>query len=214
MRKFFTIGLLFLVITLQAQDLKSLYISIPDSLSPLLTNVNRQDFGDFLASNMKAEVKNRFGNSSEMLKLTGDYLKIKLTTVSSVEMKLLPVNDSTKVICVAKTYQGPVADTEISFYSTSWEKLNEKEFIDFPKKEDFFIVPIKPEQIDSLEYVKAQADIHLTQASLSENKQTIEFTYTMPDYLDKKTAATVRKYVIKSPISYKWVDGHFSRNKD
>lgn len=43
--------------SLQAQDLKSLYIALPDSLSPLLTKVNREDFGDFLASNMKAEVK-------------------------------------------------------------------------------------------------------------------------------------------------------------
>ena len=60
--------------SLQAQDLKSLYIALPDSLSPLLTKVNREDFGDFLASNMKAEVKNRFGQTSEMLKLTDDYL--------------------------------------------------------------------------------------------------------------------------------------------
>ena len=213
MRKIFTIGLLFLVITLQAQDLKSLYVSIPDSLSPLLTDVNRQDFGDFLSSNMKAEVKNRFGKTSEMLQLSSDYLKLRLTSVSSVEMKLLPVNDSTKIICVAKTYQGPVSDTQISFYSTDWRKLNEKDFIDLPTKEDFFIASTKPELIDSLEYAKAQADIHLMQAVLSENKQTLEFTYTMPDYLDKTTAVKVRKYVLESPLLYEWSDGHFSRKK-
>lgn len=37
--------------------MKSLFVALPDSLSPLLTKVNRADFGDFLASNMKAEVK-------------------------------------------------------------------------------------------------------------------------------------------------------------
>lgn len=45
------------VLTLQAQDIKSVFIALPDSLSPLLTKVNREDFGDFLASGMKAEVK-------------------------------------------------------------------------------------------------------------------------------------------------------------
>ena len=65
-----------------AQDLKSLFIAIPDSLSPLLTKVNREDFGDFLDSNMKAEVRNRFGNTSEMKKLTSDYLLLQTSSAS------------------------------------------------------------------------------------------------------------------------------------
>ena len=103
---------------LQAQDIKSLYIALPDSLSPLLTKVNRADFCDFLASNMKAEVKNRFGNVSEMLKLTDDYLSVRISESSREEMKLLPLNDSVKVVCVVRTYLGPVADSKVSFYDT------------------------------------------------------------------------------------------------
>ena len=86
--------------------MKSLFIALPDSLSPLLTEVNRADFGDFLASNMKAQVKNRFGNTSEMLKLTDDYLLLKVSAVSTAEMRLLPLNDSVKVICVVQTLSG------------------------------------------------------------------------------------------------------------
>lgn len=33
------------------------FIAMPDSVAPLLTKVNREDCVDFLASNMKAEVK-------------------------------------------------------------------------------------------------------------------------------------------------------------
>ena len=80
------LGMCLCVLTTQAQDIKSLFITMPDSLSLLLTKVNREDFGDFLASNMKAEVKNRFGKPSEMTKLTADYLKIKMTSASEVEM--------------------------------------------------------------------------------------------------------------------------------
>ena len=73
MRKILIIaGILLCCLNMQAQDMKSLFVALPDSLSPLLTEVNRADFGDFLASNMKAQVKNRFGNTSEMLKLTDD----------------------------------------------------------------------------------------------------------------------------------------------
>ena len=120
MRKILIIaGILLCCLNMQAQDMKSLFVALPDSLSPLLTEVNRADFGDFLASNMKAQVKNRFGNTSEMLKLTDDYLLLKVSAVSTAEMKLLPLNDSVKVICVVQTYQGPVSDSRVSFYDTS-----------------------------------------------------------------------------------------------
>ena len=211
MRKIITLVLIFIAFTLQAQDLKSLYIAIPDSLSPLLTKVNRQDFGDFLASGMKAKVKNRFGNESEMTRLTSDYLQLNLTTVSSLEMKLLPVNDTTKIICVAKTYLGPVADTEILFYSSSWKKLKTSDFIQLPQKEDFFILPTTIEQRDSLEHLKAQADLHLCEAKLSEKEQTLSFTYTVPRYLEEKTAHAIQNYLLKHPLLYEWKEGRFVR---
>ena len=74
---------------------------------------------------MLRAMKNRFGNTSEMLKLTDDYLFVRLTSASTLEMKLLPVNDSTKVVCVVHTYSAPVADSSISFYTTDWKRLSE-----------------------------------------------------------------------------------------
>ncbi len=213
MRKLFTIGLLSVVLTLQAQDINSLYIAIPDSLSPLLTKVNRQDFGDFLQSGMKAQVTNRFGKTSEMLKLTADYLELQLTSVSKVEMKLLPVNDTTRVICVAKTYQGPVSDTEIEFYTPEWQKLETGQFIQLPKKDDFFVTPATQERRDSLELLKAQADMRLVAAKLSEKEQTLQFSYTVPDYMEKETAEAIRAYIRKTPLLYQWSNGKFSVKK-
>lgn len=209
MRKIITIGLLFIAFALQAQDIKSLYIAIPDSLSPLLTKVNRQDFGDFLQSGMKAEVQNRFGKKSEMVKLTDDYLDIQLTSVSRMEMKLLPVNDSTRVICMAKTYRGPVSDTEITFYSTEWKQLNTSDFIQLPCEDDFFITPTSPEKRDSLERLKVQADMRLVKADLSEKEQTLSFSYTVPDYMEKKFAESLRVYLRKEPLRYEWKGGRF-----
>ena len=62
---FFVVGL-FSLASLQAQEAKTLFVNIPDSLTPLLTKVNREDCIDFLESKMKAQVENRFGKKSEM----------------------------------------------------------------------------------------------------------------------------------------------------
>ena len=87
-------------LSLYAQDMKTLFIAMPDSVAPLLTKVNREDCVDFLASNMKAEVKNRFGKVSELKRLTDDYLFLQTTGSSSMEMKLLPLNDSVKALSI------------------------------------------------------------------------------------------------------------------
>ena len=74
--------------SLQAQEAKTFFKNMPDSLSPLLTAVNRADCIDFLESKMKAEVTNRFGGKSEMTELAPDYIRIQMTPQSSWQMKL------------------------------------------------------------------------------------------------------------------------------
>lgn len=207
----FVVGVLLCCLSIQAQDMKSLFIALPDSLSPMLTKVNREDFGDFLASNMKAEVKNRFGNTSEMLKLTDNYLKLKISKVSMAEMKLLPLNDSVKVICVVHTFEGPASDSSISFYDTSWKRLPADKFLTLPVEDAFYKTPASEVQADSLKNLRARADMFLLKADLSETDNTLSFTYATPDYLDKETAEEIKPYLVQEPLKYIWKGGHFVR---
>lgn len=196
-------------LTLHAQNLKSLFIALPDSLSPLLTKVNREDFGDFLASDMKAEVRNRFGKTSEMTELTDDYLRLKMSQASEVEMKLLPVNDSVKVICVVHTYAAPAADSHVAFYDTAWRELPAARFLSAPEEGLFYRIPQNPAQADSLRNLRASADMYLLKAVLDKDNPTLSFVYTTPDYLDKETAGKLKPYLRKTPVTYEWREGKF-----
>lgn len=191
---------------LQAQDMKSLFIAMPDSLAPLLTKVNKEDFGDFLESNMKAEVKNRFGKSSEMLRLTSDYLSLKMSGSSEVQMKLLPVNDSVKIVCVVHTYKGPAADSDIRFYSTQWKELPQKSYLVLPSEDAFYEVPVADTDKTALRNLRKQADMYLFVARLSEKENTLLFSYSTPDYLDKVTAEKLKQFLKAEPLKYLWTD--------
>ena len=200
---------LFVSISLQAQNMKELFVAMPDTLVPLLTKVNREDFGDFLASKMKAEVRNRFGKTSEMTELTDDYLYLKMTSVSSMEMKLLPLKDSLKVICVVQTYQAPVSDSKVRFYDTDWKPLEASRFIDLPADSLFFRTPANKVQADSLQNLRTHTDISLQEARLSADNRTLLFRY---DYLDKATSANLQAYLIRKPLRYVWENGRFIRS--
>ena len=193
----------------QAQDMKSLFIALPDSLSPLLTKVNREDFGDFLASNMKAEVRNRFGQTSEMKKLTDDYLFLQASSASTIEMKLLPVTDTTQVICVVRTYMAPAADSDVSFYDTTWKELPANQFLALPEETQFYKATQNSAQADSLKNLRISADMYLLKAELSEKDTTLSFTYTTPDYMDKETARKLNPFLLDKPLTYRWTNGKF-----
>ncbi len=195
-------------ISLNAQDAKSVFINIPDSLSPLLTKVNREDFADFLESNMKAQVKNKMDKMSEMKVLTKDYLFLQTTSQSSFQMKLLQLNDTTKIICVIYTVCGPVGDSRILFYTSDWKELSLKDYIDMPRMESFFLTP-NPAKIEEYNNARIPLDFYLLKADLSKDNNDIAFTFTSPEYLDESSAKVLEPF-LKKRLTYVWKEGRFS----
>jgi hypothetical protein len=191
-----------------AQDMKSVFVAMPDSVTPLLTKVNREDCIDFLDSNMKAVVKNRFGNVAEMKVLTDDYVLMQTSEVGTLEMKLLPLADSTKVICMVKTINIPVADSSVRFYTSDWsQQLDVKEFLQLPSMDAFFLPndSLKDEAI----LTRKKADMHLMKAQLSKEDTSLTFTYTTPDYLNEEDREKLLPHLRKEPIVLRWSEGKF-----
>ena len=195
-------------VSVSAQHMKSVFIAMPDSITPLLTQVNKEDCVDFLDSNMKAEVTTRFGGTAEMKVLTEDYVLLQPTPSSTLEMKLLPVNDSTKVVCMVKTVCASACDSEIHFYTSDWkEKLKTTEFLQKPSPESFYLPNDSVTEESVL--IRKKADMHLMKASLSKDDVLLTFIYSTPDYLNKEDKEKLLLQVRKEPIVLRWQDGTF-----
>jgi hypothetical protein len=190
-----------------AQDMRGVFISMPDSVAPLLTKVNREDCVDFLDSNMKAVVRNRFDKESELKTLTKDYLLMQMTATSTMEIKLLPMNDSVKVVCVVRTVQTDVPDSDVRFYDTMWKELPADDYFSLPT-EDAFYLPT--DSIDEeLVKVRKKADMYLVKYSLSSERPVLEAEYTTPDYLNEEDRKELLKYLRKEPLVLEWKNGRF-----
>ena len=202
------IAVLFCAMPLFAQNMKSVFIAMPDSITPLLSQVNKEDCVDFLDSNMKAEVTNRFGGKTEMKVLTDDYVLMQTTPGSTLEMKLFPVNDSTKVVCMVKTVCASACDSEIRFYASDWSKeLSMDDFLQRPDVEAFYL----PQDSITEEYtlIRKKADMDLMKASLSKDDASLTFIYTTPEYMNKEDKEKLLPSLRKEPIVLQWQDGKF-----
>ena len=199
---------IFCTLSVMAQDMKTVFVAMPDSIVPLLTKVNREDCIDFLDSNMKAVVKNRFGNVAEMKVLTDDYVQMQVSEVSTLEMKLLPVNDSTRVICMVKTVCASACDSSVRFYASDWSaELAAKDFLQAPSGDDFFFP--NDSLTDEAALARKMADMHAMKASLSKDDASLTYQYTTPDYLNKEDREKLLPLLKKEPMVLRWSEGRF-----
>ncbi|KAA6342544.1 hypothetical protein EZS27_009719 [termite gut metagenome] len=206
--------MIFSVVSLPAQEIKKLFVTMPDTLVPLLTPVNRADFVDFLESNMRARVKNKFENLSEMTDLTPDYIRLQMTLQSTLQMKLLAINDTAKVICAVFTACAPECDSYIRFFATDWKELPVQDYLTLlPKPDDFFLPPdsayIGEYGYDSM---CTQIDMVLLKADLSKTDTTLSFTFITPRYMGEETLNKWKGY-LREVIVYEWKDGRFQSVK-
>lgn len=194
-----------------AQQAKQYFVSMPDTILPLLTEINRADCIDFLESNMRAIVTNRLDGKSEMTTLTDNYIAIKLSEQSSWQMKVLALNDSTQVLCTVFTACAPACDSHIKFYTTQWESLSLADYIQtMPTLSDY--LPQLNESdydIQTLNAVK-QADLLLIKMQLSADDNTLVCSFDTPQYMEKSAAQKLTP-LLQKPIVYNWNSGKFVR---
>lgn len=187
----------------KAQVMKDMVLSMPDSVMPLLSKDNKADFIDFLANKMQAKVKNAFNEYSYMDTLTNDYTHIRLTPCSDVSIKLLPLTDSTKVICLVHTYRADAAESNVSFFDTNWKGLDGKSFVDLPSVDDF----VKPAGDDSLALVRGKLDVSMIAAHLSARDNELKFTFD-DAYLPQEDKKQVNGCILPEIVK-KWDKGRF-----
>ena len=114
-----------------AQDLmiRDVFKQMPDSLMPYLTANDRLDFIDFMDSNMKAEVTNLTGGTSEMTALTGDSLSIRMSDALRVDMMLLnldePMDSIQQVIVFVETFLTDTiyGESVSKVYTVDWQPI-------------------------------------------------------------------------------------------
>lgn len=204
------ITVMFLTCNGFANDLRTLFADMPDSIIPLLTKSNRMDCVDYMESGMKAVVTNRLGGTTEMLSLDKDYLSMKLTAVSSFDMKLFYHRDSTAVICVIRTICSEMCDSRLSFYDADWNPIDKSELIEEPVFEDYIINDRF--KGDSIEVLSEYASLRLNKITVDNVDNGLRFSYSSIGYLSED-ASEYLHFFNPEPLLFKWNGKTFIRSR-
>ena len=202
MKKIYVILLFWVACTagVCAQGMRTLFVEAADTLFPLLTATNKVDCIDFIDAGMRARVTNKLDGKSELVTITHDYLLLRSSGSSTVEMKMLPFAGDT-VIAVVRSVSAEASDSRITFYNRDWSVAPVT--FEKPAIKDFFVAS------DSAEYYMRLCDIYLVKLSLSPSDDSLVAEYTMPAYMNPDEAAAVRRFLL--PVRFRWSARGFVR---
>ena len=105
-----------------AKSMKDMWLSMPDSLAPTLTQNMRLEMVELQDMKVRAEVANALGDSCVMDTLTHNFLQVQLSKVCLLQAKLLPTMGGDSILCVVKTFSGPEKESEVAFYNQDWHQ--------------------------------------------------------------------------------------------
>ena len=189
-----------------AEDLRTLFLNMPDSIMPTLTRSDRMDFLDFKDIGMKARATNKLGGESVMTELSERMLSVTTSGSGKVDMVLLPRKNGSNLICIIKTVTARYDDSRLEFYNENWTPVDAKKLIKLPRFDDYLTREALRQ--DSRSYFKKLSILRLQSITAVENA--LEFRYTSLDYIGED-ADRYRSWIKSDPIIYTWTGKRFKR---
>lgn len=179
------------------KSLRTLWVSMPDSLAPSLDKNLRTELVELQEMGIKPEVNNLLGSTSVMDTITHDFLQVKLSALASLQMKLLPLSDGDSVLCVVNTVAAPEKESEVFFYDQQWNMLDVKRFFGGKSLSEIRESLIqRPDTMSEAKFseLKSMIEPRMLSATLFEQEKSIVFHLSLPllSEKDKKLVSAIR----------------------
>lgn len=129
---------LWAVVSMQGRDITDVFVDMPDSLMPMLSQNARKDLIDFYKSGMKPLLPNEMSANSQLTKIEDNLLVLDEDShgLVTTTMALLSLRGRDSIVCMIRTIKCPQPDSEIFFFTTSWQQLKTQKFLALPTSQE------------------------------------------------------------------------------
>lgn len=185
-----------------SQDIKSVFSNVPDNIILGLETSEK----DLLVANTKDTtemiVTKETGGSIKRLAISDDYISLQTSDIGTTQIKLLPLINDSKIICVVKTVCGKSCDSQINFYTTKWIPIEQNLF---PQKDkNWFIKADFDRESQDFKNAYAALDMNPMRMELSAESPSITVFYDIEKYLSEEDAKIIQPFLIKEPKIFEW----------
>lgn len=187
MRLFFiAIVAFFLCPKLNAQkSMSDVWVNMPDTLMKYLNWDKRKDLTAYYQMGAEATIPSLLGEEARLLKLTDNYISLKLSQSSTMQMALLKTIDNDSLICMVRTYfggteqEGGAAESVITFYDIQWQELDFAQYLASVEPADLTHKPDSMAQ-ETYSQLLRLANPKIVAVEMDENDYSLTYRLTVP----------------------------------
>ncbi|MDR0823728.1 MAG: DUF3256 family protein [Prevotella sp.] len=186
-----------------AQNIGEVFLTMPESIVFGLDAAAKEKL--MLNPKDTAEVVVERGEFGEVrrLALSADFVSLRTSEAGATQIKLLPLVNDSKIICVVKTVCAKVCDSRVQFYTTKWIPIPQGDL--FPKKDKgWFIKPDVDRDSQDFQNACAALDMNPISIRLSPDDTSLEAEYDIKDYLGTDDYNKIEPYLTGVPKKFVW----------
>ena len=179
-----------------AQNLREVWIEMPDSILPYLSKSQRTELADYVEMKAEPAVLSTFGDSVRIERMTNNYLLLKANEATRLEIKLLDNN----TLALVQTWMAPAAESKLSLFNLQWQ----------PKEAvvEYKVNIVKPDSMSDEDFsdLKTLMSPRLKEYRLSADNNSLSVSWNYP-LLSKKDVKRVTELL--KPQVLNWTGKDF-----
>ena len=188
------------------------FVGLSSEALELLPLQTRQDMLIYHEAGREWKATNAMEGLSELLCVTDDFLEVRLTGVSTFQIRILPLKKKGKYVAMTIYTVGTdkeSADSEVRFYDESLAELDGSKYLKTPQLKEFLTLPKK-----GLTLREAEELVPFTTVAFSASADSDQLSaqLTIGDYLSVESYDTIKPY-ITNPLTYRWAGDRFRLEK-
>lgn len=197
MKKIIFIIALFASISVSAQNIGEVFLTMPDDIIFGLEAAGKEKLVSNHDDTTGIVVDRGVLGEMERIAISDDFISLQTSEAGTIQIKLLPLINDSKIICVVKTVCAKMCDSQIQFYTTKWMPIPQGDL--FPKKDkDWFIKADVDRNSQDFQNAYAALDMNPIVITLSAEDTSIAASYDIENYLTTDDYKKIKPYLIDS----------------
>ena len=121
---------------LEAKDVKTMFLSTPDSIMTMVDKSGRERL--LMPADSADVVRNALGGEVRISVLEDNLIVFHSSEARVLEYRMLPTEKGDSLLCLIDTYFGPVGESTVTFYDCNWNMTGRFDLREFCDKSAIF----------------------------------------------------------------------------
>ena len=167
-----------------------------------LKRTTRLDMLDYWDADSIFKATNSLGGLSNLEKVTPGYLKVKISPVSTFEIKILPAKKGEVVMTIYSVGgESQAIDSQVSFYDAAGNQLPTEKYFSTPELKDFFDIP--KGSLTKMKEVKEMIPFPTIEYSANSETDNISARLTVGEFMNVDDYNIIKLF-LKPEITLEW----------